>query len=111
MHVQDIAQWQGIYDITTGSLVSYPHPYRVICVHTNAQGKPVLKIESHRITAVEDRARFIRKITGMDGGTFFSLYDETINQSTVKINDSRSRTISSPFALFLNRYRQRRYSI
>lgn len=54
LHVQDIAQWQGIYDITTGSLVSYPHPYRVICVHTNTQGKPVLKIESHRITAVED---------------------------------------------------------
>ncbi len=54
LHVQDIAQWQGIYDITTGSLVSYPHPYRVIHVNTNSQGKPVLKIESHRITAVED---------------------------------------------------------
>jgi len=29
LHVQDIAYCQGVYDITTGSLVSYPHPYRV----------------------------------------------------------------------------------
>jgi hypothetical protein len=30
LHVQDIALEQGIYEITTGSLVSYPHPYRLV---------------------------------------------------------------------------------
>jgi 3',5'-cyclic AMP phosphodiesterase CpdA len=30
LHVQDIARWGNIHEITTGSLVSYPHPYRVI---------------------------------------------------------------------------------
>ncbi len=52
LHVQDIAHHDGIYEITTGSLVSYPHPYRVI----NAQlsNKTLnLTIESHRIEAVE----------------------------------------------------------
>jgi 3',5'-cyclic AMP phosphodiesterase CpdA len=30
LHVQDIARRGNIHEITTGSLVSYPHPYRVI---------------------------------------------------------------------------------
>jgi hypothetical protein len=30
LHVQDLAFTRGIYEITTGSLVSYPHPYRVL---------------------------------------------------------------------------------
>ena len=54
LHVQDISQWQGIYEITTGSLVSYPHPYRVIEVSTNSQGKRVLDIESYRVRSVPD---------------------------------------------------------
>ena len=30
LHVQDVSQWQDIYEVCTGSLVSYPHPYRVV---------------------------------------------------------------------------------
>ncbi|MBD2091929.1 metallophosphoesterase [Microcoleus sp. FACHB-1515] len=30
LHVQDVAEQNGVYDITTGSLVSYPHPYRLL---------------------------------------------------------------------------------
>jgi hypothetical protein len=52
LHVQDIAQWQNIYEITTGSLVSYPHPYRILNLRTEPNGKQVLHIESHRITSV-----------------------------------------------------------
>jgi 3',5'-cyclic AMP phosphodiesterase CpdA len=52
LHVQDIAQWQNIYEITTGSLVSYPHPYRILNWRTEPNGKQVLHIESHRITSV-----------------------------------------------------------
>ncbi|GAB4241039.1 MAG: metallophosphoesterase [Stanieria sp.] len=50
LHVQDVAQFEDIYEICTGSLVSYPHPYRVVqvqkrdCLH--------LQIESHRIESV-----------------------------------------------------------
>jgi 3',5'-cyclic AMP phosphodiesterase CpdA len=52
LHVQDIAYDRGIYDITTGSLVSYPHPYRVLNLHTDDRGKRWLQIESGRVEAV-----------------------------------------------------------
>ncbi|MGL5082755.1 MAG: metallophosphoesterase family protein [Microcoleaceae cyanobacterium] len=52
LHVQDIAQWQGIYDITTGSLVSYPHPYRIVNLRTEDDGSIRLEIESHHVKAV-----------------------------------------------------------
>ncbi|MUL37534.1 metallophosphoesterase family protein [Gloeocapsopsis dulcis] len=54
LHVQDVAQWQNIYEITTGSLVSYPHPYRIIQFHQDDSGQNWLKIESHRVEAVPD---------------------------------------------------------
>jgi 3',5'-cyclic AMP phosphodiesterase CpdA len=52
LHVQDIACYEGIYDITTGSLVSYPHPYRVLHFRQDEQGKQQLQIESDRVAAV-----------------------------------------------------------
>jgi predicted MPP superfamily phosphohydrolase len=52
LHVQDIACHQGIYDITTGSLVSYPHPYRILHFYQDEQGKGQLQIESDRVSSV-----------------------------------------------------------
>ncbi len=52
LHVQDIAQYQNIYEITTGSLVSYPHPYRVIQVQTDESGQLSFQIKSEHITSV-----------------------------------------------------------
>ncbi|MBE8986564.1 metallophosphoesterase family protein [Nostoc sp. LEGE 12450] len=54
LHVQDIAHSDGVYDITTGSLVSYPHPYRVLEFHRDNQGKESLQILSHRVESVPD---------------------------------------------------------
>lgn len=54
LHVQDIAEYQGIYEITTGSLITYPHPYRIIDVTTNAISQHCLKIQSHRINSVAE---------------------------------------------------------
>lgn len=54
LHVQDVAQYRNIYEITTGSLVSYPHPYRVLEVRTLPQGQRQLKVESARIHQVPD---------------------------------------------------------
>jgi 3',5'-cyclic AMP phosphodiesterase CpdA len=52
LHVQDIASWQGIYEITTGSLVSYPHPYRLLSIREEAQNQFRLQIETDWITEV-----------------------------------------------------------
>ncbi|MDX2099744.1 MAG: metallophosphoesterase [Leptolyngbyaceae cyanobacterium bins.59] len=54
LHVQDIAQRRGVYDITTGSLVSYPHPYRVLRFTQEEGARPRLEVESHRVEAVPD---------------------------------------------------------
>ncbi|MBD2185058.1 metallophosphoesterase [Planktothrix sp. FACHB-1355] len=54
LHVQDIAHSQGIYDITTGSLVSYPHPYRILDFRTDKLGRKSLQVETHRIESVPD---------------------------------------------------------
>lgn len=52
LHVQDVAMKDGIYDITTGSLISYPHPYRILHFSTDAEGQQWLRIESERVEAV-----------------------------------------------------------
>ncbi|MEH2066539.1 MAG: metallophosphoesterase [Nostoc sp.] len=54
LHVQDVAYSDGVYDITTGSLVSYPHPYRVLEFHRDNQGKESLQILSHRVESVPE---------------------------------------------------------
>lgn len=67
LHVQDVAYNDGIYDITTGSLVSYPHPYRILQMQTDSQGKRWLEIESHRIKSVpgwENLTQFSREWIG-----------------------------------------------
>ncbi len=54
LHVQDVAHADGVYDITTGSLVSYPHPYRVLEYHQDNYGKAWLQISSHRVESVPE---------------------------------------------------------
>ncbi len=52
LHVQDVASDRGVYDITTGSLVSYPHPYRILQFQMDEQGRKRLQIESDRVQSV-----------------------------------------------------------
>ena len=54
LHVQDIAFEDGIYDITTGSLASYPHPYRVFSFSTNDRGRQALQISSSFVRSTPD---------------------------------------------------------
>ncbi len=54
LHIQDIAHQAGMYEITTGSLVSYPHPYRVLTLHRDRHGQSWLEVESHRVTQVPE---------------------------------------------------------
>lgn len=53
LHVQDIAQHQDIYEITTGSLVSYPHPYRLLEMETRDRVSWDLHIQSLRVETLE----------------------------------------------------------
>ncbi|MEL6382152.1 MAG: metallophosphoesterase [Cyanobacteria bacterium J06626_18] len=53
LHVQDIAQAGNLWEITTGSLVSYPHPYRVVNAVPQATGHLQLQVETFRISKIE----------------------------------------------------------
>ncbi len=53
LHVQDVAQADQLYEVTTGSLVSYPHPYR-LCELTIENDVHRLDVTSQRIEAVPD---------------------------------------------------------
>ncbi|EKQ69583.1 putative phosphohydrolase [Leptolyngbyaceae cyanobacterium JSC-12] len=52
LHVQDVAYHDGLYDITTGSLISYPHPYRLLHYSVNSHQQHYLTIHSERVTSV-----------------------------------------------------------
>ena len=67
LHVQDIAAQDGLVDITTGSLVSYPHPYRLVHFHQDDAGRPVADVKSFRvkqIDACDDVQAFSREWMG-----------------------------------------------
>jgi len=55
LHVQDVARQvdpvtgHQLFDITTGSLVSYPHPFRILHYREMDDGVAQLRFESHRI--------------------------------------------------------------
>jgi 3',5'-cyclic AMP phosphodiesterase CpdA len=52
LHVQDVAQLNSLWEITTGSLVSYPHPYRLIEITPQSAGNLQVKVESFRVRTV-----------------------------------------------------------
>lgn len=53
LHIQDVVKRNNIYEITTGSLVSYPHPYRIIEVEKNKQQEWEINIQSYRVEKVK----------------------------------------------------------
>lgn len=67
LHIQDIAKEGNLYEITTGSLVSYPHPYRIVEVKGESQSKMHVDIQSHWVTTVpgwNDLLHFSREWMG-----------------------------------------------
>ena len=54
LHIQDVAYWEGIYEVTTGSLVSYPHPYRLLEFHQDDFGRDWLQVMSYRVESVPE---------------------------------------------------------
>jgi hypothetical protein len=51
-HVQDIARRGNLCEILTGSLVSYPHPYRVVEIEHHTDGGLTVDVNSHRLQSV-----------------------------------------------------------
>ncbi|MGD1937653.1 MAG: metallophosphoesterase family protein [Cyanophyceae cyanobacterium] len=64
LHVQNIVDANGLFAITTGSLIAYPHPYRILTLHEITSREPDmdgevsrqrwLEIETHNIKTLPD---------------------------------------------------------
>lgn len=52
LHVQDVARNAEVCEITTGSLVSYPHPYRVVRIAQQDNAQWQVQVESHTVQSV-----------------------------------------------------------
>ena len=52
LHVQDVSELDGIYEICTGSLVSYPHPYRLVELGIDDRGNQKINIKSYQVKSV-----------------------------------------------------------
>ena len=52
LHVQDIANKGSLHEITTGSLVSYPHPFRILEASVADNGDCLLSVKSHTVQSV-----------------------------------------------------------
>jgi hypothetical protein len=51
LHVQDVARRGDLCEVLTGSLVSYPHPYRIVEIE-HGDGELRMEVRSRRLTAV-----------------------------------------------------------
>lgn len=82
LHVQDVAQLQNLYEITTGSLVSYPHPYRILEFQQDQQGTR-LCIESGRVTQVPDWPDLLQTSREWMGDRSFPFMLKLLTQSSL----------------------------
>ncbi|MBD0335194.1 MAG: metallophosphoesterase [Cyanobacteria bacterium Co-bin13] len=55
LHVQDVARQGSLCEILTGSLVSYPHPFRVLAVEQGDDGRLQVEIHSQHLESVPDQ--------------------------------------------------------
>ena len=97
LHVQDIAEDEGLYAITTGSLIAYPHPYRIVTVHRPyGSSKPHpsqrwLAVDSHTVQSLpgwEDLAIASRQWAGDHSGEFMT---QLLAQSSLGLSDAEAK--------------------
>ena len=91
LHVQDIAQQDDFYAITTGSLVSYPHPYRMMQLTTDELGNHHLKVETRRIEAVPEWPTLQQTSKDWMGDRAFAFIMKLLTDPPLSINPSEAK--------------------
>ncbi|MBN3948876.1 MAG: metallophosphoesterase [Nostoc sp. NMS7] len=94
LHIQDIAYSDGVYDITTGSLVSYPHPYRVLEFHRDNEGKESLQILSHRVESVPEFPDLQQSSRQWMGDRSFPFLIKLLTQSPLNLPLSQAKKLA-----------------
>ncbi|MEO0854221.1 MAG: metallophosphoesterase [Cyanobacteria bacterium J06648_11] len=92
LHVQDIAQNGTIYEITTGSLVSYPHAYRVVSVSGN--DRLTLQVESHRIEALPNWPNLQAYSRGFMGDRSLPFILRLLSDPPLNVDEAVARSLA-----------------
>jgi len=93
LHIQDVAYQDGIYDITTGSLISYPHPFRVFQYQTDRYNRHWLQMESHHVESVpgwENLKEQTRELMG-DRGESYLL--QLLTQAPLNLSEAKAKEL------------------
>jgi 3',5'-cyclic AMP phosphodiesterase CpdA len=94
LHIQDVAYADGVYDITTGSLVTYPHPYRVMEFHQDKHGREWLQVLSYRLESVPGVPDLQKSSRQWMGDHSFSFMMKMLTQAPLNLSLSAATEIA-----------------
>ena len=94
LHVQDVAYSEGVYDITTGSLVSYPHPYRVLELRTDERGQRSLQITSGRVESVPGWETLQQTSRNFMGDRSYPFMLQLLMQPPLKLSQAEAEVLA-----------------
>jgi len=100
LHIQDIANWKGVYDITTGSLVSYPHPYRVLQLHEDEQSRRWLQILSHKVKSLPQWPTLQQTSRQWVGDRSFPIMQKLLTQPPLSLPQQEAAALAPSLRYF-----------
>lgn len=100
LHVQDVAHQQGLYEITTGSLVSYPHPYRILEFQQDLQGNRQLYIESGRVEHVPGWSNLLHASREWMGDRSFPFMLKLLTQPPLSLSIEKAEKLAPELRYF-----------
>lgn len=93
LHVQDIARTRNtIYEITTGSLVSYPHPFRIVSVCED--NCLTIQVESHRIESLPDWPNLQQYSREFMGDRSLPFILKLLTDPPLNLNEAAARSLA-----------------
>jgi 3',5'-cyclic AMP phosphodiesterase CpdA len=93
LHIQDLAYSEGLYDVTTGSLVSYPHPYRLVEIQRNLAEGLAVSITSRRVEGLADWPDLQTYSKEWMGDRGVVVLDRLLGQPPLKLSDALRQEI------------------
>jgi 3',5'-cyclic AMP phosphodiesterase CpdA len=100
LHVQDVAYQDGLYDITTGSLVSYPHPYRILEIKTDTRGVTWLEMISKRVETLPEFPTLSQMSRNWIGDRSLPFTLKLLDETAVTLSDRKAYQIALQLKYF-----------
>lgn len=86
LHIQDVSKYRNIYEITTGSLVTYPSPYRVLELEDD-EGELSLSFKSHHVVSLPEKADYQSFCREWMGGRSFPFIMKLLTSPPLNLSE------------------------